>query len=123
MEWRELTLLASPYVAVIAGYWISSCLSDVYHKFYKNDPSQIIKNNLSKIKKYQNGLIFTYKENNTIQSCYKGSVDVLTNKKNGNGELICIDGSQYIGLFYNNEFNGWNIYKSFRRNICRIFYK
>ncbi len=30
MEWRELTLLASPYVAVIAGYWISSFLSDVY---------------------------------------------------------------------------------------------
>ena len=32
MEWRELTLLASPYVAVIAGYWISSFLSDVYVK-------------------------------------------------------------------------------------------
>ena len=32
MEWRELTLLASPYVAVIAGYWISSFLSDVYIK-------------------------------------------------------------------------------------------
>jgi len=30
MEWRELTLLASPYVAVIAGYWISSFLSDIY---------------------------------------------------------------------------------------------
>jgi anti-sigma regulatory factor (Ser/Thr protein kinase) len=30
MEWRELTLLASPYVAVIAGYWISSFLSDAY---------------------------------------------------------------------------------------------
>ena len=91
---------------------IQKFLKLTYHKFYKNDPSQIIKNNLSKIKKYQNGLIFTYKENNTIQSCYKGSVDVLTNKKNGNGELICIDGSQYIGLFYNNEFNGWNIYIS-----------
>lgn len=32
MEWRELTLLASPYVAIIAGYWISSFLSDVYVK-------------------------------------------------------------------------------------------
>ena len=30
MEWRELTLLASPYVAIIAGYWICSFLSDVY---------------------------------------------------------------------------------------------
>ncbi len=30
MEWRELTILASPYVAVIAGYWISSFLSDIY---------------------------------------------------------------------------------------------
>ena len=31
MEWRELTLLASPYVAIIAGYWICSFLSDVYN--------------------------------------------------------------------------------------------
>ena len=30
MEWRELTLLASPYVAIIAGYWICSFLSDAY---------------------------------------------------------------------------------------------
>ncbi len=30
MEWRELTLLASPYFAIIAGYWICSFLSDVY---------------------------------------------------------------------------------------------
>lgn len=30
MEWRELTLLASPYVAIISGYWICSFLSDVY---------------------------------------------------------------------------------------------
>ena len=30
MEWRELTMLASPYVAIIAGYWICSFLSDVY---------------------------------------------------------------------------------------------
>ncbi len=32
MEWRELTLLASPYVAIIAGYWICSFLSEVYEK-------------------------------------------------------------------------------------------
>ena len=30
MEWRELTLLASPYVAIISGYWICSFLSDAY---------------------------------------------------------------------------------------------
>ena len=30
MEWRELTILASPYVAITAGYWICSFLSDVY---------------------------------------------------------------------------------------------
>ena len=92
---------------------IQKFLKLTYHKFYKNDPSQIFKDNLSKIKKYSNGLIFTYKDNNNkIESCYKGSIDIITNKKNGYGELICIDGSQYIGLFYNNESNGWNIYIS-----------
>ena len=30
MEWLELTLLASPYVAIIAGYWISTFMSDAY---------------------------------------------------------------------------------------------
>ena len=30
MDWRELTLLASPYIAIIAGYWICSFLSDAY---------------------------------------------------------------------------------------------
>ncbi len=32
MEWKELMLLASPYVAITAGYWICSFLSDVYVK-------------------------------------------------------------------------------------------
>lgn len=32
MEWRELTLLVSPYVAIIAGYWISAFMSDAYVK-------------------------------------------------------------------------------------------
>ena len=92
---------------------IQKFLKLTYYKFYKNDPSQIFKDNLSKIKKYSNGLIFTYKDNNNkIESCYKGSIDIITNKKNGYGELICIDGSQYIGLFYNNESNGWNMYIS-----------
>ena len=89
---------------------IQKFLKTSYEKFYNKDPCQLIKNKLSKIKKYANGLIFTYKSPNVIESCYKGSVDIITNKKNGYGELINMDGSQYIGLFYNNQFNGWNIY-------------
>ena len=91
---------------------IQKFLKITHETFYKNDPSQLIKDKLSKIKKYSNGLIFTYKGPNSIESCYKGSVDLISNKKNGYGELINIDGSQYIGLFYNNEFNGWNTYIS-----------
>ena len=30
MEWRELSILVIPYIAVIAGYWISSFMSDAY---------------------------------------------------------------------------------------------
>ena len=30
MEWRELSILLTPYIAVIAGYWISSFMSDAY---------------------------------------------------------------------------------------------
>lgn len=30
MEWRELPILVTPYIAVIAGYWISSFMSDAY---------------------------------------------------------------------------------------------
>ena len=89
---------------------IQKFLKLTYQNFYKFAPNQKIKENLNKIKKYSNGLIFTYKTPNIIESCYKGSVDIITNKKNGYGELIYSDGSQYIGLFYNNEFNGWNIY-------------
>ena len=89
---------------------IQKFLKLTHENFYKKDPCQLIKEKLNKMKKYPNGLIFTYKSPNKIESCYKGSVDLLTNKKNGYGELINTDGSQYIGLFYNNEFNGWNIY-------------
>ena len=89
---------------------IQKFLKQSYENFYKKDPSQLIKDKINKIKKYPNGLIFTYKSPDVIESCYKGSVDIITNKKNGYGELINIDGSQYIGLFYNNEFNGWNTY-------------
>ena len=30
MEWRELTLLVSPYIAIIAGYWICAFMSGAY---------------------------------------------------------------------------------------------
>ena len=30
MQWRELSLIVSPYVAIIIGYWICSFLSDAY---------------------------------------------------------------------------------------------
>ena len=30
MAWRELPLLCSPYIAIMAGYWISSFMSDAY---------------------------------------------------------------------------------------------
>ena len=89
---------------------IQKFLKQSYENFYKKDPSQLIKDKINKIKKYPNCLIFTYKSPDVIESCYKGSVDIITNKKNGYGELINIDGSQYIGLFYNNEFNWWNTY-------------
>ena len=91
-----------------------------WEELYIKDPTIILKENINKIKKYQNGLIFKYKNkyfdssniNQCLQnaiSCYKGSVDIITNKKNGNGELINIDGTQQIGTFYNDEFCGWNI--------------
>lgn len=30
MQWRELSLIVSPYIAIIIGYWICSFLSDAY---------------------------------------------------------------------------------------------
>ena len=91
-----------------------------WEDFYIKDPTIILKEKINKIKKYPNGLIFKYKNKNynssdivqclkNVQSCYKGSVDIINNKKNGIGELINIDGTQKIGTFYNDEFCGWNI--------------
>ena len=91
-----------------------------WNDFYERDPTVIINKKIDKIKKYTNGLIFTYKNKNfntsdineclkNAESCYKGSVDIITNKKNGYGELINIDGTQQIGTFYNDEFIGWNL--------------
>jgi len=88
-------------------------------EFYSKDPSSIIKNKINKTKKYSNGLIFKYKKSdfdisnieefqNNVESCYKGSVELISNKKCGNGELISMDGTQKIGTFYNDKFCGWN---------------
>ena len=99
---------------------LKKILKTTWKELYIKDPTIILQNNINKIKKYQNGLIFKYKSkyfdssniNQCLQnaiSCYKGSVDIITNKKNGNGELINIDGTQQIGTFYNDEFCGWNI--------------
>ena len=89
--------------------------------FYQDDPNKEINYKLRKIKTYVNGIIFEYPDKNfhsddedtCIQnalSCYKGSIDIYTSKKCGNGELIYIDGSEKTGTFYNDEFIGWNNY-------------
>lgn len=99
---------------------IKRILKISWEEFYIKEPIILLKEKINKIKKYQNGLIFKYKNikfdssdiNQCLknaQSCYKGSVDLITNKKNGNGELINIDGTQQIGTFYNDRFCGWNI--------------
>ena len=99
---------------------LKNILKTSWTEFYIKDPTSILKEKINKIKKYQNGLIFKYKKNKfdssdisqclkNAESCYKGSVDIFNNKKNGFGELINIDGTQQIGTFYNDEFCGWNI--------------
>ena len=99
---------------------IKNIFKTSWEEFYIKDPTILLKEKINKIKKYPNGLIFKYKNKNfdssninqclkNVESCYKGSIDILTNKKNGNGELINIDGTQYIGTFYDDEFCGWNI--------------
>ena len=99
---------------------IQRILKTSWQEFYIKDPTVLLNEKINKIKKYQNGLIFKYKNVNidpsnineclkNAESCYKGSVDLITNKKNGSGELINIDGNQQIGTFYNDKFCGWNI--------------
>ena len=39
MSWREFILFVTPYVAIIAGYWITSFLSDAYFKTVKEHVS------------------------------------------------------------------------------------
>ncbi len=95
-----------------------------WSEFYKEDPNKEINQKIKKTKKYAEGLIFRYNDRKfhstdidlCIKSalfCYKGSVDLYTNKKCGNGELIYADGSQKIGTFYNDDFVGWNIYVNY----------
>jgi hypothetical protein len=101
--------------------YLKTILKTGWEKFYRKDPTLIFKNKINKTKKYSNGLIFKYNNKNfdsndieqclkNVESCYKGSVELLTNKKCGNGELININGTQKIGAFYNDEFYGWNLY-------------
>jgi hypothetical protein len=92
-----------------------------WSEFYNEDPNKDINIKINKCKKYINGLIFIYKDKNfhsdsieiclkSVIYCYKGSVDIYTNKKCGYGELVFLDGSQKLGTFYNDEFIGWNTY-------------
>ena len=98
---------------------IKNILKTKWDEFYSKDPSSIIKNKINKTKKYTNGLIFKYKKRdidpsniedfqNNVISCYKGSVELISNKKCGNGEFVSMDGTQQIGTFYNDKFCGWN---------------
>ena len=100
---------------------LNNILKITWKDFYSKDPTIQIKEQINKIKKYNNGFIFKYKNNNfdsnnieqclqNVKSCYKGSVELISNKKCGFGELININGTQEIGTFYNDEFYGWNIY-------------
>ena len=99
---------------------LKNIFKTTWEDFYIKDPTIIIKERINKVKNYANGLVFKYKNHNSdssdinqclknAESCYKGSVDIINNKKNGYGELINIDGTQRIGTFYNDEFCGWNI--------------
>ena len=101
--------------------YLQTILKTGWEKFYSKDPTLIIKNKINKTKKYSNGLIFKYNNKNfdsndidqclkNVESCYKGSVELLTNKKCGLGELTNINGTQEIGTFYNDEFYGWNLF-------------
>ena len=108
---------------------IKNILKTSWEEFYIKDPTKLLNDKINKVKKYPNGLVFKYKKKNkhnrknkynfdasdlfqspkTAESCYKGSVDIMTNKKNGYGELITLDGTHKIGTFYNDKFCGWNI--------------
>ena len=100
---------------------LKNIMKTSWASFYSKDPTISIKNQLNKAKKYANGMIFKYKNSNynsdsidqclrNVEYCYKGSIELITNKKCGYGELISINGEQSIGTFLNDEFSGWNIH-------------
>lgn len=92
-----------------------------WSEFYEDNPIKNILQKINSKNKYNNGLLFKYKTKSfqadeiepcltNALSCYKGSIDIFSNKKCGIGELIYNDGSQKMGTFYNNQFIGWNTY-------------
>ena len=101
----------------------SNLLSTTWEEFYDDDPMEEINIEISKIKKYEKGLIFN-SENKELQnldlspekiientnSVYKGEINIITGEKIGKGELIYKNGSKIKGTFYKNKPYGWNIY-------------
>lgn len=96
-------------------------LSTSWSEFYDTDPTFEIKRKINKKERYINNLIFKYKDKNfhseNIKECinnaeyyYKGGIDLMNNKKCGPGEMLYSDGSQKIGYFYDDKFEGWNAY-------------
>lgn len=100
---------------------IKKYLSTTWSEFYNNDPTLEIKKKINGKKRYMNSLIFKYRCSrfhseeikeciNNAEYCYKGGVELITNKKCGPGELLYSNGSQKSGYFYDNNFSGWNTY-------------
>ena len=100
---------------------IAKYITTNWDEFYSEDPTKEVKSKINKTKKYTKGLIFKYNNNNfhstnideclgSAKSCYIGEVDLYTNKKCGNGEIIYSNGAREKGTYYNNEFIGWNIF-------------
>ena len=100
---------------------IKKYLSTSWSEFYDCDPNLEITEKINKKKRYINSIIFKYKKRNfhseninecikNAEYCYKGSINLLNNKKCGPGELLFSDGSQKNGYFYEDNFVGWNTF-------------
>lgn len=100
---------------------VKKYLSTSWSEFYDTDPTVEIKRKINKKERYINSLIFKYKDKNfhsdNIKECinnaeyyYKGGIELINNKKCGPGEMLYSDGSQKIGYFYDDKFEGWNTY-------------
>ena len=93
-----------------------------WNEFYLQDPIEEINKEISKTKKYVNGIKIKYINNNTptsdsldeiienIESIYKGEINIITGEKIGNGEELYKNGSTIIGTFYKNKPYGWDKY-------------